>query len=380
MRTLAVLGATGSIGSQTMDIIRQHPDQFRASALAARSDAEGIFALAREFKPDVCALIKEPECIPEDLKHITWCFGDDAAEKAIEYAKPDDALCAVVGIAGLKNVLKALDVCERVLLANKEALVTGGDLVMEKAKRLSKPILPVDSEHSAIFQCLRAAMGNEPSRLILTCSGGALRTFSREEIENATVADVLKHPTWKMGGKITVDCASLMNKGLEVIEAHHLFQMSYNRIDVTIHPQSIIHSMIEFQDGACLAQLGAPDMRGPIGYAMGYPERVSYGAQRLDFAKIGTLTFAEPDRDRFPCLDYAYEALKEGGSAPVTLNGANEEAVGAFLRGDVKFGAIARAVRFALDEAKTVKIESFEQVFEKDLEARMLSRKCLFGI
>jgi len=380
MRTIAILGATGSIGTQALDIVRKHPDKFRASALAAYSDAEGLFRLAREFRPDVCALIREPEEIPEDLRDIEWFFGKNATEDMLLASKADDALCAVVGIAGLTSVMLALDVCERVLLANKEALVTGGDLVMEKAKRLNKQLLPVDSEHSAIFQCLRAAMGNAPERIILTCSGGALRAFSKEQIENASVSDVLKHPTWNMGGKITTDCASLMNKGLEVIEAHHLFQMPAEKIDVVIHPQSVIHSMVEFSDGACLAQLGAPDMRGPIGYAMGDPERIDFGGVRLNFAKIGTLTFAEPDTERFPCLSYAYEALKTGGSMPVTLNGANEEAVGAFMKGEVKFGAISRAVRYALDHAQAIQLHDVEEVFEKDREARMLARRALVGV
>ena len=250
---------------------------------------------------------------------------------------------------------------------------------MEKARRLKKLLLPVDSEHSAIFQCLEASNGNAAERIILTCSGGALRLFSKEEIENASVSDVLKHPTWRMGGKITVDCASLMNKGLEVIEAHHLFSMPADKIDVVIHPQSVIHSMVEFSDGACLAQLGQPDMRGPIGYAMGYPERIEYGGKRLDFKTLSSLTFDTPDADRFPCLSYAYEALKHGNGAPVVLNGANEEVVGEFLRGNVKFGEIPRAVRYALDRAKYIEPESIEDVYALDKEARRLAR-CAFSM
>ncbi|MBQ6715040.1 MAG: 1-deoxy-D-xylulose-5-phosphate reductoisomerase [Clostridia bacterium] len=379
MRKIAVLGATGSIGTQTLDVIKKHPDKFRACLLSASSDAEGLFQLARIHKPDVCSLIKEPESIPDDLKNIQWFFGPTATEDALKASKADDALCAVVGIAGLSAVMCALDACERVLLANKEALVTGGSLVMEKARRLKKLLLPVDSEHSAIFQCLEASNGNAAERIILTCSGGALRLFSKEEIENASVTDVLKHPTWRMGGKITVDCASLMNKGLEVIEAHHLFSMPADKIDVVIHPQSVIHSMVEFSDGACLAQLGQPDMRGPIGYAMGYPERIEYGGKRLDFKTLSSLTFDTPDADRFPCLSYAYEALKHGNGAPVVLNGANEEVVGEFLRGNVKFGEIPRAVRYALDRAKYIEPESIEDVYALDKEARRLAR-CAFSM
>ncbi|MBQ5770917.1 MAG: 1-deoxy-D-xylulose-5-phosphate reductoisomerase [Clostridia bacterium] len=377
MRKIAVLGATGSIGTQTLDVIEKNPEKFRASALSASTDAEGLFRLARIHKPDVCSLIKEPESIPDDLKHIQWFFGKNATEEALKASKADDALCAVVGIAGLSAVMCALDVCERVLLANKEALVTGGNLVMEKAKRLNKLLLPVDSEHSAIFQCLEAANGNEVQRIILTCSGGALRTFTKENIENASVSDVLKHPTWRMGGKITVDCASLMNKGLEVIEAHHLFNMPADQIDVVIHPQSVIHSMVEFKDGACLAQLGLPDMRGPIGYAMGYPERIEYGGKRLDFKALSALTFDTPDTDRFPCIMYAYEALKHGNGAPVVLNGANEEVVGEFLKGNVKFGEIPRAVRYALDCAQYSQPGSIEEVYALDRQARNLARRAM---
>ncbi len=377
MRRVAVLGATGSIGTQTLDVIEKNPGKFKACVLSASTDAEGLFRLARIHRPDVCSLIREPESIPEDLKNIEWFFGPTATEDALRAGKADDALCAVVGIAGLNAVMCALDVCERVLLANKEALVTGGSLVMEKAKRLNKRLLPVDSEHSAIFQCLEAANGNEALRIILTCSGGALRTFTKENIENASVSDVLKHPTWRMGGKITVDCASLMNKGLEVIEAHHLFSMPADRIDVVIHPQSVIHSMVEFEDGACLAQLGLPDMRGPIGYAMGYPERISYNGKRLDFKTLSALTFDTPDTDRFPCLSYAYEALETGDGAPVVLNGANEEVVGAFLRGQVKFGEIPRAVRYALDHAKYYQPRSIDEVYALDAQARQLARRAL---
>ena len=224
-RTIAVLGATGSIGTQTLDIVRRYPDRFEATALVAHSSAEKLFDLVREFRPKVAALSVEPEFIPEDVRFCEWIFGPDCSVKAIEAAKPQDALCAIVGIAGLDAVWAALDVCEHVLLANKEALVTGGDLVMEKARRLNKPMLPVDSEHSAIFQCLNAAQDNPVRSIILTASGGALRDWPKDRIDSATVGQVLNHPTWNMGGKITVDCATLMNKGLEVIEAMRLYRL-----------------------------------------------------------------------------------------------------------------------------------------------------------
>lgn len=370
MRTIAILGATGSIGTQALDIVRRRPDAFRASCLTAHGASEKLFDLVREFRPDVAALVNEPKCIPEDVRFCQWVFGPDSTVKALMAAKPQDALCAIVGIAGLDAVWTALDICERVLLANKEALVTGGDLVMEKAAAKGVPLLPVDSEHSAIFQCLQARGGNPVRRLLLTASGGALRSWKKEDIYNATVKDVLAHPTWNMGGKITVDCASMVNKGLEIIEAHHLFNMPAGKIDVVVHPQSIVHSMVEFEDGAVLAQLGNPDMRGPIGYAMGYPERIPYEAKPLDFAALGHLDFTAPDTDRFPALLMAVEALRAGGSAPVVLNGANEAAVGAFLKGRVPFGRIPEIIRAALDAVPAAPITCIADVYEADRRAR----------
>lgn len=370
MRTIAVLGATGSIGSQTLDIIRQHPNRFQAVCLAAHSSYEKLFDLVREFKPRVAALEVEPPFIPEDVKNCQWIFGKDSAERALAISGAQDALCAIVGIAGLSAVWTALDVCEHVLLANKEALVTGGDLVMAKAAEKNIPMLPVDSEHSAIFQCLQGKADNVVHRLILTASGGALRTWTKQAMENATVSDVLAHPTWNMGGKITVDCATMLNKGLEIIEAHHLFNMPAERIDVVVHPQSIVHSMIEFEDGSVLAQMGNPDMRGPIGYAMGYPERIPYGAKPLDLPALKHLNFAAPDYDRFPCLRMAIEALKAGGSAPIVLNGANEAAVHAFLHEQIAFGRIAEVIDSALQSVPVTRITHIDQVYAIDQAAR----------
>ncbi|MEE1200723.1 MAG: 1-deoxy-D-xylulose-5-phosphate reductoisomerase, partial [Christensenellales bacterium] len=273
-------------------------------------------------------------------------------------------------IAGLDAVWAALDVCQRVLLANKEALVTGGALVMEKAARLGKPLLPVDSEHSAIFQCLQARQDNPVRRLHLTASGGALRTWDADRMRTATVRDVLAHPTWNMGGKITVDCATMLNKGLEVIEAHYLFRMPAEKINVVVHPQSVIHSMIEFEDGAVLAQMGHPDMRGPIGYAMGYPNRLAYDARPLDFAQLGSLTFHAPDLERFPSLRMAFDALSAGGSAPVVLNGANEAAVAAFLKEQIPFGRIPEIISDTLSACPRREITCIGDVYEADRQAR----------
>ena len=377
MRTLAILGATGSIGRQALDIARRVPDQFNVTLLTAHSRAEALFELVREFRPAVAALTVEPDTLPEDVRFCQWYFGEDAVRRAVLAAKADDVLSAVVGVAGLPAAMAALDVSGRLLLANKESLVTGGALVMGKAAALHKPIVPVDSEHSAIFQCLQAQGGNSVSRLILTASGGPFRTWEKGDIERATRAQALGHPTWKMGAKITVDCAGMMNKGFEVIEAHHLFSMPMEKIDVIVHPQSVIHSMIEFEDGAVLAQLGAPDMRVPIGYAMGYPARIPFGGERLDFARIASLTFEAPDMERFPCLRMAIDAQKAGGVMPVALNGANEEAVAAFLDERIPFGGIARTVETVLARTENASVREIGDVYEADRRARFMARDVL---
>lgn len=376
-RTIAILGATGSIGTQALDIARRYPDHFYPVCLTAHASAEKLFQLVREFRPQVAALEIEPREIPEDVKFCRWIFGKNSSARALAESGAEDALCAIVGIAGLDAVWTALDHCQRVLLANKEALVTGGNLVMEKAARLNKPLLPVDSEHSAIFQCLQGAGPNRPRRLILTASGGALRDFPLENLYYATPADVLKHPTWVMGKKITVDCATMLNKGLEVIEAHYLFHMPVEKIHVTIHPQSVVHSMVEFEDGAVLAQMGNPDMRGPIGYAMGYPHRLDYQARSLDFAAFSQLTFQAPDLKRYPCLGLALEAIRAGGTAPVTLNGANEVAVAAFLMERIPFGAIAETVEKTLNRIQTAPVRSIEDVYAADALARKTAEQFL---
>ena len=376
-RTIAILGATGSIGTQALDIARRYPDHFYPVCLTAHASAEKLFQLVREFRPRVAALEIEPREIPEDVKFCQWIFGKNSSARVLAESGAEDALCAIVGIAGLDAVWTALDHCQRVLLANKEALVTGGNLVMEKAARLNKPLLPVDSEHSAIFQCLQGAGPNRPRRLILTASGGALRDFPLENLYHATPADVLKHPTWVMGKKITVDCATMLNKGLEVIEAHYLFHMPVEKIHVTIHPQSVVHSMVEFEDGAVLAQMGNPDMRGPIGYAMGYPHRLDYQARSLDFAAFSQLTFQAPDLKRYPCLGLALEAIRAGGTAPVTLNGANEVAVAAFLMERIPFGAIAETVEKTLNRIQTAPVRSIEDVYAADALARKTAEQFL---
>lgn len=376
-RKLSVLGATGSIGTQALDVVRKYPDAFEIVALTARSSAEKLFGLVREFKPKLAVLEKEPEVIPQDVRFCEWAFGADGLVKAACMDGVQDVLAAVVGIAGLPAALGALDHCERLLLANKEALVTGGALVMEKARRLKKKILPVDSEHSAIFQCLQAAGNNPVSRILLTASGGPFRTWSAGDIERATKAQALGHPTWRMGPKITVDCATMMNKGLEVIEAYWLFGLELDRIEVTVHPQSVVHSMIEFEDGAVLAQMGKPDMRGPISYALGFPGRLPYGGERLSFKERLELSFEAPDTRKFPCLAYAYQAQRQGGGYPVALNGANEAAVEAFLRERIPFGAIARVNGQVLEKYPGTPVRGVEDVYAVDQWARHAAREIL---
>jgi len=373
MTRIAILGSTGSIGTQALDICRRHPDRFRVAALTARSSREKLFGQVREFRPEMAGLAEDdipPDEIPEDLRFCRWMSGAEALKAAAAEVPADQVLVSIVGIAGLKSVLDALAAGRQVLLANKEALVTGGHLVMDLAKKMGKPILPVDSEHSAIFQCLQAAGGNPAEKILLTASGGPFRTWDRERIERATPLEALKHPNWSMGAKITVDSASMFNKGLEIIEARWLFDMPEDRIQVVIHPESIIHSAIVFRDGAVLAQLGMPDMRVPIGYAMTYPERVETGVQAPDLAAISRLTFEEPDTEKFPATELAREALRAGGAACTVLNGANEAAVAAFLREEIPFGEIARRVEDALERLAGLPADSLEDILEADRRAR----------
>ena len=377
MQTIAILGSTGSIGTQALELVRLHPEEFRVVALTARSSREKLFAQVREFRPEVAGLTEPIPMseIPEDVRFCRWVMGEEALRVAAAEVPADMVLVSVVGIAGLQSVMDALGANRQVLLANKEALVTGGHLVMEAAKRIGKPILPVDSEHSAIFQCLQGAGGNQPVRLLLTASGGPFRTWTREQMQNATRAQALKHPNWSMGAKITIDSASMFNKALEIIEAHWLFDMPPEKIQVVVHPQSIVHSAVEFADGAVLAQLGVPDMRVPIAYAMTYPRRIPTGSKPLDLFSIGTLTFEPGDPVRFPALRLAGECLNAGGAACTILNGANEIAVAAFLRDVIPFGAISRIVEGTLEACGAMPADTLDDIFHADLEARRVAKE-----
>lgn len=377
MQTIAILGSTGSIGTQALELVRLHPEEFRVVALTARSSREKLFEQVREFRPEVAGLTEPIPMseIPEDVRFCRWVMGKEALRVAAAEVPADMVLVSVVGIAGLQSVMDALGANRQVLLANKEALVTGGHLVMDAAKRIGKPILPVDSEHSAIFQCLQGAGGNQPVRLLLTASGGPFRTWTREQMQNATRAQALKHPNWSMGAKITIDSASMFNKALEIIEAHWLFDMPPEKIQVVVHPQSIVHSAVEFADGAVLAQLGVPDMRVPIAYAMTYPRRIPTGSKPLDLFSIGTLTFEPGDPVRFPALRLAGECLNAGGAACTVLNGANEMAVAAFLRDEIPFGAISRIVEGTLEACGAMPADTLEDIFQADLEARRRAKE-----
>lgn len=377
MQTIAILGSTGSIGTQALELVRLHPEEFRVVALTARSSREKLFEQVREFRPEVAGLTEPIPMseIPEDVRFCRWVMGKEALRVAAAEVPADMVLVSVVGIAGLQSVMDALGANRQVLLANKEALVTGGHLVMDAAKRIGKPILPVDSEHSAIFQCLQGAGGNQPVRLLLTASGGPFRTWTRKQMQNATRAQALKHPNWSMGAKITIDSASMFNKALEIIEAHWLFDMPPEKIQVVVHPQSIVHSAVEFADGAVLAQLGVPDMRVPIAYAMTYPRRIPTGSKPLDLFSIGTLTFEPGDPVRFPALRLAGECLNAGGAACTILNGANEMAVAAFLRDEIPFGAISRIVEGTLEACGAMPADTLEDIFQADQEARRVAKE-----
>ena len=379
MQSMAVLGSTGSIGTQALELVRLHPDRFRVSALTAHRNRELLFRQVREFRPDMAGLTEPVPLtdIPEDLRFCHWVMGKEALHAAAAEVPSDMVLVSVVGIAGLQSVMDALTAGRQVLLANKEALVTGGHLVMEAARKAGKPLLPVDSEHSAIFQCLQGAAPNRPVRLLLTASGGPFRTWDKARMDAATPAQALKHPNWSMGAKITIDSASMFNKALEIMEARWLFDMPPEKIQVVVHPQSIVHSAVEFADGAVLAQLGVPDMRVPIQYAMAYPERLTTGSRPLDLFALGQLTFEPGDPERFPALRLAGECLNAGGAACTILNGANEAAVAAFLREEIPFGGITRLVEGTLNRLGQLPADTLEDIFDADAQARRTVRELL---
>ena len=372
-KTISILGATGSIGRQTLDVAEQLG--LRVAAITANSNAERLEAQARKFRPRLAVLTDEAAA--KDLAvrladtDIRVLGGPEALLEAAVCPEADTVVTAVVGMVGLKPTLAAIREKKRIALANKETLVCAGQLVMDAADTYGAEIVPVDSEHSAIFQCLQGcADRREIKRLILTCSGGPFYGMTAEEVGKMTRADALRHPNWTMGPKITVDCATLMNKGLEVIEAMRLYRLPLEQVSVVIHRQSIVHSLVEYRDGAILAQLGTPDMRLPIRYAMTHPERAESPAESLDLLTCPPLTFAQPDRDVFPCLRLAEEAAEEGGTACAILNGANEEAVGLFLAEKIGFSDIPRLVEAARAAVAVQQDPSLEDILAADQAAR----------
>ena len=371
MRSLAILGATGSIGTQALDVVRAEPDAYEVIALGASSSVDLLAAQAHEFRPKVVALADERRAreLESKVPAGTEVVAGPTALADVSTAA-DLILNGVVGFAGLSVTLAALGAGKRLALANKESLIAAGPVVQRVRDTPGAELIPVDSEHCAVHQCLRSGDRGRLNRIVLTASGGPFRGRTRADLSDVTIDDALAHPTWSMGPKITVDSSTLMNKGLEVIEAHELFGVDYDQIEVVVHPQSIIHSMVEFSDGATIAQLSLPDMRLPIGYALAYPDRIGTPFGRIDWAELRRLDFEAPDLEAFPCLALAYEAGRMGETAPAWLNAANEVAVAAFLDGLISWVAIADVLRETLDRHDGTKAESADVVIEVDRRAR----------
>ena len=376
-RRIAILGSTGSIGTQTLDVIRQHRDLFEVELISARRNVALLTAQALEFDAAnvvICEDSKYRELADAlDGSDCKVWSGVDSLCELVKLGSVDIVVGAMVGFSGLRPTLAALEAGKIVALANKETLVAAGPIVIRTMREHNAVILPVDSEHSAIFQCLLAAQGNKVEKIHLTASGGPFRTWERAKIAAATAREALKHPNWDMGAKVTIDSATMMNKGFEVIEAKWLFDMDPDRINVVVHPESIIHSMVEFTDGAVIAQMGCPDMREPIGFALSFPERVSVGNRKLDFASLGQISFEAPDLKRFPCLELAYEAIRRGGNAPCALNAANEVTVAAYLKGLIGFYDIARINERCLNGLDFVAEPSLEDIFETNQETASIA-------
>ena len=370
------MGSTGSIGTQTLNVIRRHPDLFAAEVLVGGSNADLLIQQALEFNPNVVVIADKSKYmrVSEALKEsdIKVFAGNESVCDVTEMDCVDVVMAAIVGVAGLRSTMRAIEAGKTIALANKETMVVAGSLVTEAASSHRAPILPVDSEHSAIFQSLQGEMQNQIDKILLTASGGPFRGRSRKELETVTLKDALKHPNWSMGSKVTIDSASLMNKGLEVIEAKWLFGVEADKIEVLVHPQSIVHSMVQFADGSIKAQLGTPTMETPIQYALSYPYRVESFLPRFSFIEHPELTFERPDTETFGCLPLAYEAIRRGGNIPCVMNAANEIAVRRFMEGRLRFVDIADFVGNAMAKAVFVEKPSLEQLMECDKETRMM--------
>lgn len=380
-RRLAILGSTGSIGTQALEVVSEHPDEFEVYALTAHHQVDLLIRQARRFMPEVVVIANEQH-YPElkealaDWPVKVWA-GVDAIAQVVQMEPIDMVLTALVGYAGLRPTIAALEAGKVIALANKETLVVAGELITTLAKEKKAPILPVDSEHSAIFQCLSGTWDNPLEKIWLTASGGPFRTKTLDELATVTRDQALRHPNWDMGAKVTIDSASMMNKGFEMIEARWLFNLPPERIGVVVHPQSIIHSMVQFEDGAVLAQLGLPDMKLPIAYALSYPRRLKNAMPRLDFRQYASLTFEEPDMKRFRNLAYAFEAIRKGGNMPCILNAANEVAVAAFLEERAGFLEMSDVIARTMERATFVARPTYEDYVQTDAEARRIAAEFL---
>lgn len=380
-RKIAILGSTGSIGKQALDVVKQHSDLFEVELLTANNSSELLIRQALEFKPNnvvICNPDKYDEVAdalqPHDIKVFA---GMDSVCDLVGAEDIDIVLTALVGFSGLRPTVAAIKAGKVIALANKETLVAGGPVVTAMAKQYKTPILPVDSEHSAIFQCLMGSAGNAVEKIHLTASGGPFRTWEREKIAAATFAEALHHPQWHMGAKITIDSATMMNKGFEMIEAKWLFDVAPEKINIVVQPQSIIHSMVEFADGAVIAQLGCPDMREPIQFALSFPDRLTLDNKKLDFASLGTLTFEKPDMEKFPCLGLAFEAIGRGGNIPCVMNAANEAAVASYLRGEISFYDISDIISDCMAGAEFVENLTIDDLITiNDETYRIAAEKC----
>ncbi|OBR66811.1 1-deoxy-D-xylulose-5-phosphate reductoisomerase [Paenibacillus oryzae] len=378
MKKIALLGSTGSVGTQTLDIVRSNPERFQVVALAAGNNSELLISQAKEFHPSLVSVATK-ELADEVKLHVSpgtvVVYGEEGLVEAASFGEADIVITAIVGSRGLMPTLAAIEAGKTIGLANKETLVTAGELVIARAKQRGVAILPVDSEHSAIFQCLNGERRADVKSITLTASGGSFRDRTRAELQGVTVQEALNHPNWSMGAKITIDSATMVNKGLEVIEAHWLFGLPYDDINVIIHAESIIHSFVEFTDHSIVAQLGMPDMRVPIQYALTYPERHPSSADRLDLAAIGKLNFREMDMERYPCLALAYACGRLGGTAPTVYNAANEVAVARFLKGEISFLDIERVLETTIARHTVVPVSGLDVIQEADGWARSAAAK-----
>ena len=383
-RGIAICGSTGSIGTQALDVIAQHSDKFRVEVLTAYSNADLLIKQALLFKPN--AVVIGDESKYEVVRDTLWSHdiktyaGEDALEQVVQMEGIDVVLTAMVGFSGLKPTLKAIEAGKQIALANKETLVVAGDIVTKAAQEKGVNIYPVDSEHSAIFQCLAGEFQNPIEKIYLTASGGPFRGRTREQLLGVTKEQALKHPNWEMGAKITIDSASLMNKGLEVIEAKWLFNLKPEQVDVIVHPQSIIHSIVQFEDGSMKAQMGLPDMKLPIQYAIGYPNRLSSDYPRFNFMDYPSLTFEKPDTDTFRNLALAIEAMKTGGNMPCIMNAANEVAVAAFLKDEIEFLEIQKTIEESMNRGAFVAKPSLREYLESDKETRAIAREIITAL